>query len=96
MNEDNFNDEEVSVQTIYDVVDIISSIDLTECPEELYEDYAKVVNEMTENFLCGFIKYGDLTMEELEQLEKILVEEVYYDIDGEERYYSGPYEPEKS
>lgn len=85
LNEDNFNDEEVSTQAIYNVVDILSSIDLTECPEELYEDYARVVGEMTENFLCGFIKYGNLTLEELEELENILKEEVYYDIGEEER-----------
>lgn len=67
------------------MINILSSIDLTKCPDDLYEDYARVVGEMTENFLCGFIKYGNLTLEELEELENILKEEFYYDISEEER-----------
>lgn len=81
--EDNYNEPELDLDTIYGIVEIISEIDLTQAPEDLYEDYASIVDEMTDTIVHNFIKYGDLTEEEVEELNEIMNERIYGSVENE-------------
>lgn len=77
--EDNYDEPELDLNTVYEVLDILASIDLTKAPLPLYEDYASVVFDMTDTIVHNLVKYGHLTPEEAEEVENIVGREYYSD-----------------
>lgn len=70
--DDNYEEPTLDLNFIEGILELISDIDLTNVQEDLIDDYEREVNKMFNMMLYNFVKYGDLTSEELDYVQEII------------------------
>lgn len=93
LQDDNYNEETLTLDQMYKIAEMYQEVDLEKAPKSLINEYKGLYDDTVSMTVCNFISYGDLTLDELDELENLVnmelgnefVEEFYKGDDEYER-----------